>query len=91
LVGSQDAHIYEDEEPNKAVASCKPEFVTREVTWSFTVFLRVVDYFGTSNTSVSRAPWSDVERSRLSRPSDVEVRRKVTPQLAGGSLTSRGV
>lgn len=52
--------------------------------------LRVVDYFGTSDTGVSRAPWSDVERSRLS---DVEVRKKVTPQrkLAGGSLTFGGV
>lgn len=26
---------YEDEKPNKVVASCKPEFVTREVTWCF--------------------------------------------------------
>jgi hypothetical protein len=36
--GRKSGLTYEDEEPNKVVASCKLEFVTRVVTWSFTVF-----------------------------------------------------
>jgi len=36
--GRKSGLTYEDEQPNKVVGSCKLEFVTREVTWSFTVF-----------------------------------------------------